>query len=215
MWFKRKNTVKSNDTDIDFRITIRSLILYENLSKKKFSQVVDQADMVLLMYSAFVISTGMKISVKAFGYLLQNEKFAKKFASCMQDTQDFLAQFNETEQQEETAKSGSTTEGLSITEMANTLIFKYHIDVNYVMEKMELWGLKDFIKGAEEMYKDEMEDKRLWTFMTAAPNIDLKKCRTPEKFFPFPWEKENAKKKTAEGLKKEEQRAKQTIGMDF
>lgn len=218
MWFKRKKkTDRTKDIDLNIKISVKSLILFEALSGKKFSQSLDQADMILLMYSAFVISTGMKISVTAFGYLMENERFSKRLTACMQDAQDFMAQFNEvgTEANPEEVKSGSTEGGMSITEMANALIFKYHIDVNYVMKDMELWELTDFLKGAEAQYKDEMEDKRLWTFLTVAPQIDLKKCKTPEKFFPFPWNKEDRKKKTDDGLKKEEERAKATIGMTF
>lgn len=218
MWFRRKkNTDRAKEIDLDLKISVKSLILFEALSGKRFSQNLDQSDMILLMYSAFVISTGIKISVTAFGYLMENERFAKKLAACMQDAQDFMEQFNEVgaETKPEDAKSGSTEGGISITEMANALIFKYHIDVNYVMKDMELWELTDFLKGAEAQYKEEMEDKRLWTFMTVAPQIDLKKCKTPEKYFPFSWEKEDRKKKTSEGLKKEQERAKATIGMTF
>ena len=75
--------------------------------------------------------------------------------------------------------------------------------------------MTDVFKGTEAQYKDEMEDKRLWTFLTVAQQIDLKKCKTPEKFFPVPWNKEDRKKKTDEGLKKEQERAKATIGMTF
>ena len=131
MWFKRKKkTDRTKDIDVDIKISIKSLILFEALSGKKFSQSLDQADMILLMYSAFVISTGMKISVTAFGYLMENERFSKKLTACMQDAQDFMAQFNEvgSEANPEEVKSGSTEGGMSITEMANALIFKYHID---------------------------------------------------------------------------------------
>ena len=56
MWFKRKKkTDRTKDIDLNIKISVKSLILFEALSGKKFSQSLDQADMILLMYSAFVI----------------------------------------------------------------------------------------------------------------------------------------------------------------
>lgn len=36
----------------------------------------------------------------------------------------------------------------------------------------------------------ETEDKRLWTYLIAAPHFNPKKRVTPESFLPLPWEKE-------------------------
>ncbi len=223
MWhFKKKEQKENNELksilsilqkreETEIRLSVRALVMYESLSGKPFSSVKNnQEDMLRLMYCAFVCSTGFEISLGAFQEMLEDGKFANRLGGDLKRLQSFSEQFNNNEQ------SGNTEQGnaeISITEMVDKLIFEYHINAEYVLEKMQLWELNHFMKGAEDRYKDRMEEQRMWTYLQVAPQIDLKKCNSPEKLLPFPWSKEENKKRKEKELAAEATRAKATIGM--
>lgn len=229
MWpFKKKEQKENNELksilsilqkreETEIRLSVRALVMYEALSGKPFSATNNsQEDMLKLMYSAFVCSTGFEISLGGFSAMLENEKFANRLGGDLKRLQSFSEQFKNDEQFNDNEQSGNTEQGktdISITEMVDKLIFEYGIDPGYVLEKMQLWELNHFMKGAEDRYKDRMEEKRMWTYLQVAPQIDLKKCNSPEKFLPFPWSKEENKKKKEKELATEAGRAKATIGM--
>ena len=80
------------------------------------------------------------------------------------------------------------------------------------MYEMELWEIEPFFKWTEESQKDKWERERLWTYLNIMPHIDSKKCKSPDKLFPFPWEKEEHKKKAEQELKNNEYAIKNMIG---
>ena len=201
--------------EAEIKLSVRAIVMFEALGGKAFSSMDDGEDMLTLMYCAFVCSTGMEVSKDIFIAMLGNERFAAKLDKDMKRLQAFSEQFKQKEEKEEgDKKSGDTTE-VSITEMADKLIFAYGIDPQYVYERMQLWEISHFLDGAEKQYKERMEEQRLWTFLQVAPQIDLKKCKSPEKFIPFPWDKAEKDAKMKEELKREAERAAATIGMTF
>ena len=52
----------------------------------------------------------------------------------------------------------------------------------------------------ENKKKEELELDRMWTYLNMSPHIDTKKCKGPDKLFPFPWEKEEKKIKVNQEL---------------
>ena len=69
------------------------------------------------------------------------------------------------------------------------------LDIRYVMDNMKYTDIPVFLRYREQRMRAETEDKRLWTYLVAAPHFNPKKRVTPESFLPLPWEKE---KKIAE-----------------
>ena len=64
------------------------------------------------------------------------------------------------------------------------------LDIRYVMDKMRYTDIPVFLRYREQRMRAETEDKRLWTYLVAAPHLNPKKRVTPETFLPLPWEKE-------------------------
>lgn len=227
MWPFKKKEVKQDtelkailrclerQEEVEIKLSIRALVMYEALSGNNFSASASKEDMFILMYCAFVCSTGYEISIEAFQEMLEDEKFAKKLDRDLARLQRFSEQFKAENVSKEDKSGGKNVNEVSITEMADKLIFAYGIDPEYVLNKMQLWELTHFLKGAESHYKERMEEQRMWTFLQVAPQIDLKKCKSPEKYLPLPWEKEDKRKRQEKELEKETARAKQTLGMEI
>ena len=203
------------EKESEIRMPIKAAVMFEALSGKKFSEALkDPSDLLVLMYCAFVCSTGLEISMEAFGGMLENDRFSKKLSMDLKRFERFTEQFQGKNVENEEEKQPENVE-VSITEMADKMIFYYGIDARYVMNDMQIWELEHFMKGAEAQYKEKMEEQRLWTFMQVAPQIDLKKCKSPEKFMPFPWDLKDKKARKEKELGSETARAKSTIGMEI
>lgn len=204
--------------DAEIKLSIRAIIMYESLSGKMFSSVSDSPeDLFLLMYSAFVCSTGLEISVEAFAIMCEDEKFSRKLNKDLKRLQMFTAQFQEKEPEnveKDTNKKPEKVE-VSVTDMADKLIFTYGVDADFVLNRMQMWELNHFLKGAEEHYKEKVEEQRLWTFLQVAPQIDLTKCKGPEDFLPLPWTKKEMEEKQRKTLESETKRAQSTLGMEI
>lgn len=208
--------ILQNNEEAEIRLTIRAVVMFEELSGKKFTSALkNQEDLLTFMYCAFVCSTGVEVSMETFASMLENERFSQKISRDLKRLQQFTEQFNKSEQKEDNEQKGKEETEVSITEMADKMIFYYGIDAGYVLEKMQLWELNHFMRGAEEQYKEKMEEQRLWTFLQVAPQIDLKKCKSPEQFLPFPWSKKENEERLQKNLEKESERAKKTIGMEI
>lgn len=199
----------------EIRLSVRAIVMFEALSGKKFSDAIsDDEQLLTLMYCAFVCSTGMEIEKDIFLSMLGNEEFAAKMNKDMKRLQRFSEQFGKDNGDGGEEGSSGKTE-VSITEMADRLVFAFGVDPQYVYEKLQLWELSHFLESAEKQFKERMEEQRMWSFLQVAPQIDLKKCKSPDKFLPFPWDKAEKDKKRQEELAKEAERAKATIGMTF
>lgn len=206
---KEKPVLKKKEYP-QMKFSVKSVVMFEEITGKDFNKMEEQ-DTAWLLYCVFVCSTDIKISFEAFCALMEEKEFAEKFTNDLVRLQKFSSQFNKEKGEGGEGKS----EGFSITAMVDKLIFSFGMDVSYVMEKMELWELNHFFDGAISQYREKMEEQRLWTFLQVAPQIDLKKVKTPEKFLPFAWEQENMKKKQEKELEKETKIAKDVIGMDI
>lgn len=191
--------------------------MYEKLSGKNFTDLEGIEDIDILLYCSFVCSTGMKITLDAFNLMLEDEKFAKDLFNKWDKIGRYLEQF----QKDETPSEGEGKQGdephISLTHAANTLIFDFGLDADYVLNKMDLWELELLFKGAEEQYHNAMEDKRLWAYLNMLPNVDKKHSHsfTPQKMLEFPWEKKVNRAKAEKELQREKKNIDRIIGMNI
>lgn len=168
-------------------LNMKTLMLYEEMSGKSFYEVTPD-DFEMLVYCAVVVNNNLNITFTQFQFVMKNQKISKTFYEKTQKELDFTTQFKR--EQKESEGNGTTGR---ISDIINTLILQYNVDINYVMNDMKLWELPAMIKAMDEKTKADMIDKRFWTYMNILPHIDGKKCRTPEKLLPFPWETEAKK----------------------
>lgn len=220
MWLfrKKKNkeipTVKSYDFDkYQIKLNAKAIMLYEKLTGKSFIDVQEnEEDALKLMYAVLVANNPkLRMTYNAFLIFIQDEKIVKWMTDEYQRILKYNGQFNEnldnldSEKKEEAKK-------IKLTDIVTSLIANYGIDPYYVMNDMELWEMPLYSVTITEKKQDELEEERLWTYLNILPHIDGKKLKSPEQLLPFPWEKDNRKKRAEQGLKENEYAIKHTIG---
>lgn len=201
--------------DYSLKITMKACMMYEQITGKNFFLLNTEEDAVYLMYCAFCVNNNQNITFNAFLILLEEKKVSVWFTEEYKRIGEFMAQFhiNDKSSDDVEEEDNNKRELPNLTDTISALIFQYHLDINYVMEKMDLWEIMIYMKSADSQYKMEMEEKRLFTYIQVLPHIDGKKCKSPDKLLPFPWEKMDRKKRAEDELKKNEFAIKNTIGM--
>jgi len=82
------------------------------------------------------------------------------------------------------------------------LILDCGLGAEFVLNELNYTDIDDYLKYREDKHRNDLEEKRLFTYLSTLPHIDGKKIKSPEKFCPFPWEKEKAKQEALAGIKK-------------
>lgn len=185
------------------KINIKSCCLYEEMTGKNFFDCSDGEDVLKLIYCCYTVNNDFNLPFKTFSILLKNKKFQKWINKEYENITVYNNQFKTTKTVEDTEKNqqtGETKNTTTITEMATTLIVEYNVDAHYVMYEMGLWELLHFYEAADKRKKEEIEERRLWTYIGIAPHIDGKKIKGPADLLPLPWEKETKKQRVLKDL---------------
>lgn len=192
-WNKRKKKevapIRKDYQDLKIVLNMKTLLLYEQMGKKSFYTITEE-DFTTLIYCSLVINNDIKMTLKRFKLVMTNEKIANVLVKKCAEELDFITQFGAKDK--ETGCENADGAGY-ISDVINTLILQYNVDINYVMNEMKLWELAPMAKAMEQKSKADMTEKRFWTYMQILPHIDGKKIKSPEKLLPFPWEKEQQK----------------------
>jgi len=191
-WKKKEKVIPQRKDYQDFKIEInmKTLMLYEEMSGKSFYDLSAE-DFEKLIYCSLIINNEQKITYTQFQLIMKNIDIARTLYSKCQKELDFIAQFQKADV--EATNTDNEKEKNKISDIINSLILQFGIDINYVMEKMTLWELSPLVKAMDSKSKSDMVEKRFWTYLQICPHIDNKKVKGPEKLLPFPWEKETEK----------------------
>lgn len=202
---------KMDLSDVKFNMNIKSICYFENLSNKSFYSFSDD-DVILLLYSIFIINNPDKqISLEGFLFLMENNDFSNYIFKFFKDSTDFIKD-NIVVTTEKKEASDDLKKEVKITDLASLLIIEYGVSAEYVMYKMGLWEINNLFKAIENKSKNDMVDKRFWTYMNIMPHIDTKKCKSPQALLPFDWEKSIIKERKERDLKNNMFAIKNTIG---
>lgn len=195
-WFrkKEKDDIQSDLENYQLKLNIKSCCMFEKLTKKSFFECNTVEDTITLMYASFVTNNeNMQMSLKTFQGLCENARIANWLSSKYRTISKCIEQFKDKSDNDDIEYS-SEKKLPTVTNIATALIIEYGMNAQYVMNEMELWEMEMFVKEAEAKYKNEMATERLWTYLNIMPHIDSRKCKSPEKMLPFPWEKEQKEK---------------------
>ena len=195
---------KKDYQEFKLKLNMKTILLYEEMSGKSFYEM-SADDIMLLIYCALIVNNDLTITKKHFDAIMKNEKIARDLISKCQSELDFIDQFNHNEASEEQEAGGVVMQDNKLSTIINMLIVQHGLDINYVMYEMRLWEIAPLVKTIGEKIKEEMTEKRFWTYMTICPHIDNKKIKGPEHLLPFPWEKENKKKDAAKFMEENKQ----------
>lgn len=192
--------------DYKFKLNIRSIVLYERLTGESFASFKSDVERVIpLIYCILAGNNEINFSYEeAIEFLFSDEEFMKDLSKKLEDSLRFQSQFShitfykdESDNQVDNEKKLDPEKPVFISQLIPILVSDCGLSIEYVMNEMHYSEIDSFIHYKDEKYKARMEEKRLFTYLTIAPNIDTKKV-TVEKLLPFSWEKEQKKK---EGLK--------------
>ena len=201
-----------------FKPTIKSAIMYEEITGNDFFSTGRTDDDVLVLMYCVYSCTVSQVSLNAFMTMMENKKFAMEMATRWKHYERFMRPFEEKVRKEDEGQASDGDGGdvhLTMKEVAQLLVFKYGLEPDYVFNRVELWEMNYLIKIGEGAYRNRKEEERLWTFMQVAPHLDPKKAKdmTPTKFFPFAWEDDiHTKAGREKALENETGRMKKTIG---
>jgi hypothetical protein len=178
-------------SEYKFNLNIKACCYYEQLSGKSFFQCNTKEDVLNLVYAILTTSNeNLKITFPVFVSMLENKKVsrwvAEQYKKVMAVAQQLQIHKEDQEASEEKEQSGDV---MTMMKIASSLIVQHHVDAHYVMYDMALWEIMPFLDMADNVRKQELVDKRFWTFLTISPHIDGKKVKEPEDIVKFDFEK--------------------------
>lgn len=185
------------------RLTVRTMCIFEQLTQKSFFDC-EADDVGYLMYAALIANNDIVVSYRGFLELVKDKKIEKWLELNFNEISKFNEQFKGVRQEQKTTAEDGNNKHAYITQLAAQLIINYGISAEYVMDKMAMWEFNEYLKAAEEKHKAELVEKRMWTYLTIAPNINTKKVRSPEQLLPFEWEKEDKKDRAMRDLEEKQ-----------
>ena len=178
--------------------------MFEFMKHKSFYDIKDGDidDAKDLMYCCLVANNEeFKISREAFENLFLNQKFVVWISREMELVMQQITQFTEyyVADDEDINKPKEDEEKPKISELADDLVVSFGMDPHYVNFEMRLYEMMGYLKAAERCYKNELEEKRLFSYLGNMANF--KKRMKLEDYLPFSWEKEDKIAKAKKDLK--------------
>lgn len=170
------------------RLTVKAIIRWEQMRGKSFSLMdySDREDMEVLLYAMSIDSFEVPYKYEVFKSVLANDKVMEGMSVSLGRIISVMAQFRHSTN----AGSGGVNDDRpeTIGNIVATLIMS-GLDAHYALNEMELQDLPLYIEAYEDKRKDEMENARLWTYLTILPHIDAKAMENGAKdLITFPWE---------------------------
>ena len=161
---------------------------------KPFSEMnlFDDKDTEVLLYAMLSANNDEVFSFEAFQKLIKNKKHKKELLRKVSEVFSVIRQFDSSKEIQKAENSGNV-ENVSISDIAALLIVRGGVSANYVMSEMDLYEMNALMKAIEEEKRQNMEEKRLWTYLSILPHIDGKKIKSANDFYSFPWEVEEDK----------------------
>ena len=84
-----------------------------------------------------------------------------------------------------------------VGDLVADLIVSGGADAGWVYSEMTFVEMDELQKAMQRKQRYELEHARLWTFFTVIPHISGNKIKKPEDLYPFPWEENKRKLKSA------------------
>ena len=181
------------------KLNLKSIITAEKLLNKPFAEfdLSDEKDLKGLIYSVYVVNEKV-FTMNDFENLWNLKTERKKMMEFVTTQIEYVQQFALPSDDGKGAK-------VWIGNLVNRLIATRRVEQSYILNDMQVWELSDILKAAEEVVKEEMEQKRFWAYLTVLPHVDNKKIKKPQDLITFPWEAEEFAKEKQEQLEKDKE----------
>lgn len=183
--------------DYKIKLNVATGRLFEQLTGKSFLSFTDE-DTMQIIYCALCANNDFNYSYETFLSMLGNRKIANWLLKEFERLSKFQMQLKYTHR-DDILSNGDDKADVQVDNMisdfAAILIVNHGMDPHYVNYEMELWEMWDYFNAAEKKKRADLEESRLWTYLTMLPHLNPKKKIKPEQILPFPWENETEKNK--------------------
>lgn len=165
------------------KLNIQAIRTAEKMLSKPFNKfdLTDEHTVKMLMYGMVSENNENTFTYKEFERVFEMEQMQKQIVSKFNDEMEYLRQFPKTEESAE-----PDTEAY-MGDLAAYLI-QSGMDAEFVLYKMKLFEIPDYVKAIDDLKKEQMEQERFWTYLNILPHVDGKKLTAPTKLVAFPWE---------------------------
>lgn len=203
---------------MNLKMSIKSIVLFEKMTNVPFSDISFSEDSILnnpeiflkLLYCILLSheENNVNCTFEDACKNIFNDQNLVLFSSMITNEMNVLNQFIYNQQVKKidsaSLKENKTQEKKSVymKDLVPILILDCGLSPDYVLNELSYTDIDMYFKYREDKHKNDLEEKRLFTFLTVLPHIDGKKIKTPQKFYTFPWEKEDAKKQFKKDYKK-------------
>lgn len=178
------------------RLTISSTIRWEKLTGASFATVdfSSEEDLLQLLYCCHSESELDYATYELFKKAMADApKALQKSLKALASYQSYVAQFQRDIKEADAARKESD-DAPRMSEVAARLIITGGMDAGFVLYELPVEDIGIYIKELGEKLKREEESRRLWTYLSIIPHVSKEamrsKMRSPQTFYPFPWEAE-------------------------
>lgn len=181
------------------RLTVRAVVMFENMTGVRINDAGRSADPELaakLLYCCLAAG-GLDIPYEKALPLLAGpagERWTEQLAAENEMDRQFAPPADDNggdETDGSDARSDARDDVKAESEpwtrdIVPVLVKDCGLDIQYVLDDMKYTDISVFLRYREQRMRAETEDKRLWTYLVAAPHFNPRKKVTPETFLPLP-----------------------------
>lgn len=171
------------------RLSLRAVCLYEQITARSFStlDLSDGADVEALSYAMWYYATDEAQPLDRWRVSLESPSLATHLARELERVLSLLEQLSVKSASESSGGDGDT-KPTPMTPIITRLAFS--LGAEFVLDQMELWELPHYLDSEEQRRRQELEQQRLFTWLSMLPHLSKDSARSAEELLPFPWEAE-------------------------
>lgn len=178
------------------------MILWEQMTGRSFGEAdfSDEEDVRRVQYCSCVAYADEPFTYREFVAMLASRRVAASVAKAMARYNDFMAQFIPAR---DAARADGNAAGQPRMGQVAARLIAHGMDAHFVLDEMTVTDLPMYLEAIDDIFKQQEESRRLWTFYTIMPHVDTRKLRTPQHLCRFPWERRDVTEQEREQAKKE------------
>ena len=164
------------------KLNIQAIRTAEKLLGKPFGKfdLSDEGTLITLIYAMVSENNDDVFTLDQFKKVLGQKNMRKQILKKYTEEMEYLAQFDKSSEKSE-------ADDIYMGDLGAFLIAS-GMSEEFVLYKMKIFEMGDYIKAIDTKKRDEMESVRFWTYLSILPHVDGKKLKSPQALIEFPWE---------------------------
>jgi len=176
------------------KLNLRSIIRYEQMSGQSFNcfNYSNEEQLLMLLYNIVISNNDELFLYDEFKQMVESKKIGLEIFNKFNKELKYIEQYsNKTIDAPTTGETGETsTVVMFIKDIVGLLSIQAGLDINYILSEMTVFDITFYMNSYNDRIKQDLEKRRLFTWLSILPHIDGSKINSPTKFYPFAWEME-------------------------